>query len=190
MEMAGSTKEIAVALTNLLGVGLQPLQVATMATGHHEAVRHATCDKTEFVEVGTLERMVNQLVVAGRVITAEATLADRDWCHRGGAAPLLATGKRWRVNVQHTRSVGTGNILQQTGGGIDEATRGVELATANRAIPGVDAITDAQGQIRVGAQRPRGFVNLAGGNNLSILFGRELNHVAGKFPHQIAAWNP
>ena len=49
---------------------LQPLQITTMATGDHEAMRRHHLE-AKLVEVGALKGVVDQLVIAGSVIAAK-----------------------------------------------------------------------------------------------------------------------
>ncbi|EWS52866.1 hypothetical protein X551_04348 [Methylibium sp. T29] len=168
-------------LADAPGVGQQALAVeAGQHSGHDELVRHPRRLEAAAPEAAQLHRVVDQFVVAGRLVVRAG---ERQRC-----CDLPAPGQPG--DPQPVRLVLASVHAQEHAGAVEEAAPGIEVGRTHRGVEGVDHVAHHQRATAAAVRHPAGLVALDQGHGAIALARLELGQVAGELPHQVAARNP
>ena len=180
-------------------VGGQTLGVAVVPAGNRHFVRHAASFEAEMGEGAHLDRMVDQLVVVGGAVEAEAqcrgsaalsTFSARRRERSGHAPALEFASGRW-LQVDEAGRVLLAEHAQEDAGAVEEAVCRVEVGATYREVPGVDGHGHRQrGAILDRRGLPGVLVELVEAHGFAAGFGADGDHMAGEFTNQVAARNP
>src|SRR5690606_33325988 len=84
------TEELDLRRANLRDIGRDAVEVGLETSRNDEAMRHATRFELDALELADLDGMIEQLVVVGRAVGAEAVFVEVAGLERGRNAPVLA----------------------------------------------------------------------------------------------------
>ncbi len=170
-------------------VALEPRQVGVLATGERDLVRHAARREPSERERAHLDRMVDQLLVAGGRVRAEAVPRRPLAPHRGRHAPPAIARPPRRDDLDFARRGVMADDAQEDAGAVEEPMRGVEVRAAHRGIPRIHLGGHGERPV-AGVGTPRVLVELAQPHRPAPVPGADRDDVAGKLAHHVAAGNP
>ena len=103
IERRGPAEEIDLRRADLREIRRDSIEVGLETSGDDEVVRHAGRLELDALEVADLDGMVEQLVVVGGAVRAEAALVELARCERRRDAPVFAKRVRRRLERELDR---------------------------------------------------------------------------------------
>ena len=168
----------------------EPIEVATMATGERDVVAHAVRVERHQVEGATFDRMVDQFVVVGGAIAAEAMLGRTRALERRGNPPGFECLARRRLDIDRAAFMLAPRHRQEHGTAVEVGMRGVEVRRAHRQVPCVDLAGHRQ-RTDAGRAAPTVLVDLGHRHRQALTVAcTDSQHLASELAHEVAARDP
>ena len=163
--------------------------VATVAPADGHAVGDSAHGEGDQAEAAHLHRVVDEVFVAARLVTAEAQWRCVQGPQAGGDLPVGAAVPRWRHQLDDAGERVLPGHPEEEGGPVEVGMAGVQVGPAHREVPGIDPVAHRQCQA-AGCQAPRLFVALLQGNGPGGVLGGDVQDVAGEVPDHVAPGDP
>ena len=171
-------------------VAAQTIQVQVRHLARDDdIVRHAMRLEGGQREVAHFHRVVDQLIVVGRLVAAETIALRLQFRQGGGHAPGLA-GRILRLHDVHLVRLGfLPQYAQEHAGAVEEAVILVQVRGAHGQIPGIHVVFERQGAL-ARSRLPRMLVQFGQRHGLALGLGADADDVARKFADHVAARDP
>jgi hypothetical protein len=174
-------------LADALRVGEQACTVEIgQRAGDHVLVRHAAGLEAAAPEAAQLHGMVDELVVARRLVRAATGPIDLDRPHCGRDLPA----GRQAAQLDAVRLGLAALDAQAQRGAVEEAAVRVDKGGAHRGVERIDQVADDQRRAPFAARQPGRLVELLQRQLARALLRAQLRQVARELAHQVAAGDP
>ncbi|MCY1227045.1 hypothetical protein D9M72_393020 [compost metagenome] len=166
------------------------------AAGEDHVVLRAAGTEAGQLEGAHLDRMVDQLIVVGHLIAAEAVAlracAARRFAHGGGHAPAAIGLAGGRMDIDGAWPLGLPVHAQEHRAAVEEAVGGVQVRRAHRQVPGVDLVAERQRAVGQADRRglPALLVELGQADLAPARVGADAHDIAREVPDHVTARDP